>query len=187
MSVDHSLLLEYDTDSPKKFESIKEYLVGNIPFDTSIVHIGSSSVVGLGGKKIIDVMIITQEEKMMKVVGILKENGFKFIAKPGAGIFDDRYFVSGPYYYESKEIHIHIHVTYQNSKPCNDHLDFRDYLRNHPEEAHIYQENKKKWMQEAENDILIFTELKSPYISKIIKKQALTRPLNLEIAPAFAL
>jgi GrpB-like predicted nucleotidyltransferase (UPF0157 family) len=116
-------------------------------------------------------MIVTQQETMRNAVEILIDLGFKFVAKKGAGIFKDRYFVSGPFYYKNKELHIHFHVTYKNSKSYVDHLNFRDYLRNHPKETFAYQENKKKWMKEANGNIFIFTELKSPYIKKIKKNK----------------
>lgn len=140
-------ILPYDKEAPKIFDDFKKFLKGIIPYEIEIEieHIGSTAVPGLGGKNVIDVMIITEKENHEKL------------------------FASGEYKYKGKERHMHIHITYQGSNEHVDKILFRDYLRNHPEEAKKYYELKKKWSIETENRQK-YTELKIEYIRKILKK-----------------
>ena len=51
---DHLPIHPHDPDAPLKFGYVKRFLVESIPFPVEIEHVGSSSVTGLGGKRIID-------------------------------------------------------------------------------------------------------------------------------------
>ncbi len=176
-------LLDYDSTAPDKYMDIKNYLCRIIPFPVEVEHIGSTSVVGLGGKGIIDVLIVTTKETMMRVVETLQSNGYKFNPTPGFGVFPERYFISGPYLYRRENLHVHYHITFKGSNNHKDHVQFRDYLRKHPDEANRYFELKKKWALEANLDTGIYTELKTPYVAEVLKKARNEEANTLSSAP----
>jgi len=161
-------ILPYDNEAPKIFEEIKRFIYSIIPYRIEVEHIGSTAVPGLGGKGIIDILIITEKEYMKRIVKILESKGYKY--NPQAGTPPERLFVSGPYRYRERELHIHIHITFFGSKECRNKLLFRDYLRRHPEEARRYYELKKRWSREAGSDRSKYTELKTQHISEVLDK-----------------
>ncbi len=161
-------ILPYDGKAPEIFEEIKQFIFDSIPCEIEVEHIGSTAVPGLGGKGVIDTLIITRKENMKRIVEILESKGFRY--NPQGGSPPERLFVSGPFEYQGKELHIHIHITYFGSKEHRDKILFRDYLRKHPEEAKRYYELKKQWSIEAGPDGSKYTELKTKYIEEVLKK-----------------
>ena len=161
-------ILPYDRKAPEIYDEIEKFIYSVIPYQVEVEHIGSTAIVGLGGKGIIDILIITNRAYMLKVVELLESKGYKH--NPQAGTIPERLFVSGPYRYKERELHIHIHITFSGSKEHKDKLLFRDYLRRYPEEAETYFELKKKWSMEAGSDGSKYTELKASYINKVLKK-----------------
>lgn len=159
---------DYNNNAPKIFKEIKQYLLDTIPYKIEIEHIGSTAVPGLGGKGIIDILIITKRKYMQKIKELLVSLGFKF--NPEINTNPEKLFISGPYRYKEKELHIHIHITFKGSNEHIDKLTFRDYLRKNPEEPKNYYELKKKWSKEARQDRSKYTELKSSYINEVLEK-----------------
>ena len=162
-------IIPYDSKAPEIFEEIKRFIYNTIPYQIEIEHIGSTAVPGLGGKGIIDILIITpHQHQLPETAEILRNKGFSHNPEPKHA--EDRFFVSGPYRYNEKELHIHIHITFSGSKEHKDKLLFRDYLRQHPEEAKTYFELKRRWSMEAGSDPSMYTELKTLYINRVLEK-----------------
>ena len=161
-------ILPYDGRAPEIFEEVKRFICGVVPFEVEVEHIGSTAVSGLGGKGIIDVLVVTRKELMEKVVDILVSRGFRF--NPEGGTPPERLFVSGPFNFRGEELHIHIHVTFFGSGEHKDKLLFRDYLRRRPEEAKRYLELKKRWSRMAGQDGSKYTELKTQYVKEVLEK-----------------
>jgi len=101
---------------------------------------------------------------MLRIIEVLESRGFRYNPEP-----PERLFVSGPFYYKGRELHIHIHITYFGREEQREKLLFRDYLRRHPEEARRYYELKKLWSKEAA-DGSEYTELKTRYIMEVLEK-----------------
>lgn len=161
-------IVPYDSKAPEIFEEIKQSICNIIPYQIKVEHIGSTAVVGLGGKGIIDVLIIAKQEYMRKIVELLESKGYNY--NPQGSTIPERLFVSGPYKYNERELHIHIHITFFGSKEHKGKLLFRDYLRRHPDEAKICHELKKQWSMEAGSDGSKYTELKTSYINEVLEK-----------------
>jgi len=160
-------VLPYDSEAPRIFENIKRFLLSVIPLEVEVEHVGSTAIPGLAGKGIIDVLIITRQERVWEVVKLLESRGFRY--NPEGGAPPERLFVSGPYRYKGKDLHIHLHITF-GSKENQDMLLFRDYLRRHPEEAERYYELKRQWDREAGSDNDKYGELKTPYVNEVLEK-----------------
>jgi len=161
-------LVPYDGEAPKIFEDIKCFLCNVLPHEIEVEHVGSTAVVGLAGKGIIDLMIVTKREHMEETVKLLELKGYRY--NPNGGRPPERLFVSGPYRYKGKELHIHIHITFFGSKEHEDKLLFRDYLKRHPGEAGRYYELKKQWSIEAGSDGSKYTEFKTSYVNEVLEK-----------------
>jgi len=163
-------ILPYDSKAPDKFEKIKAFICDLVPFSIEVEHIGSTAVVDLGGKEVIDVMIITEKENMRKIIELLESKGYKFNPEPGFGTFPERFFISGPFRYDDEELHVHYHITFSGSNEHKDKLLFRDYLKCHSDDARTYYNLKKEWSIKAGTDKIRFAELKTSYINEVLEK-----------------
>lgn len=166
-------IVPYDSAWPKIFEDEAAFLRNELPqtIIKRIEHFGSTAVVGLSAKPIIDMLVevTSLEETKKQVVPILEAEGYEYFWRPAFG--DD-----GPPYYawfikrnaEGKRTH-HIHMVEADSLLW-DRLYFRDYLRKFPAEAKRYDELKRKLSVEHPNDRVKYTEEKSSYILAVTEK-----------------
>lgn len=162
-------IVPYDDEAPKIFRELKRFICGVVPFEVGVEHVGSTAVPGLGGKGIVDVLVVTRyQHQLREVAEILRNRGFSHHGEPRHA--EDKFFVSGPFRYKGRELHVHIHITFSGSREHREKLLFRDYLRRHPEEAKIYFELKKRWSREAGSDPSKYTKLKTSYINKVLEK-----------------
>lgn len=128
-------------------------------------HIGSTSVPGLGGKGIIDIMIAVKNWKDSDgIIKKLKNTGFKHIHPKEKG----RIFLSklGP----TKLGDTHLHIVRKNGKPYKDLLSFRDYLRKNKKELKRFFRLKQQWEKEANGDRMKYNELKGGYVEEILRR-----------------
>ena len=70
-------IVPYDSHAPEIFQSVKQSSSNIIPYEIEIEHVGSTAVVGLGGKGVIDILIIAKREYISKIIELLKANGYK--------------------------------------------------------------------------------------------------------------
>lgn len=73
----HLAIVPYNDENSKIFERLKQYLCEVIPYEIEVEHIGSTSVPGLGGRDIIDVLILIEKRLMSRVVSLLESKGFR--------------------------------------------------------------------------------------------------------------
>jgi GrpB-like predicted nucleotidyltransferase (UPF0157 family) len=161
-------IFKYNNEAPLIFTNIKQFLFETIPHKIEVEHIGSTAVPGLGGKGIIDILVVTEKDCMKKTVELLVSEGYNF--NPEVSTNPDKPFVSGSYKYNNKNLHIHIHITFKGSNENKDLISFRDYLRRNPEEAKNYYKLKKRLILEAGSDRPKYTELKTSYINEVLDK-----------------
>jgi len=82
-------MLPYDSKVPEIFEEIKQFVCNFVPYPVEVEHIGSTAVPGLGGKGIIDILIVINREYMPKVVEVLESGGYKH--NPQADTIPERF------------------------------------------------------------------------------------------------
>jgi len=163
----HLRIKPYNPEYSKIFEEIKRFIRQIIPYKIEIEHVGSTAVPGLGGREIIDVLLVADKENLEGIAYLLKNEGFRLNPQ---NVSEERIFVSGPFNYKGKEMHVHFHITFSGSNEHKEILLFRDYLKKHPDEARKYYELKKKWMQKAKTNAKKYAEFKEPFIQKILEK-----------------
>jgi len=152
----------------QKFEKIFEKektKIFKVLKNTEVHHIGSTSVSGLGGKGIIDMMVaIKSWQELETVVEKLKKIGFKHIHPKRKG----EMFLSkiGP----TKFGDVHIHMVKKDNKPYKNYLAFRDYLRENKKEVQRFFKSKLKWEKQASGDRTKYGKLKGEYVREILKK-----------------
>ena len=127
---------------------------------TAIHHVGSTSVVGLCAKPIIDMLIEVQdlsvldsESHQMATLGYLVKGEF--------GIPGRRYFQKGGIQRSHQ-----IHAFEKGSDGAQRHLAFRDYLRAFPSIASEYGRIKQQAAALCNNDIIAYGTYKNEFIQE---------------------
>ena len=162
-------LHDYDQESVDLFNQAKEVLQKTLS-DAEIHHVGSTSIPGMGGKGMIDILIAipdwkTKAQDGQKLVELgfthvhPEENGRIFMSRVGDTVKND----------------VHIHFTYIDSPDYVNMLAFRDYLRTHPEEAAEYMKQKHQWLRSASGHRQFYTASKNTYIASVLAKADPTR------------
>jgi len=159
-------IAEYDPAWPALYERERDLIAGALDdLVVAIEHVGSTAVSGLGAKPIIDMMIgVRALVDGERCVRRLEELGYEYKGEfgiPGRLYF--RKIVEGKRRYQ-------IHMVEAGSDFWERHLLFRDYLREHPEEAHDYYELKVRLAAEFGTDREGYTEAKTEFIRSMEAK-----------------
>lgn len=144
-------------------------LLGRIFSDTdfSIEHVGSTAVPGLGAKPIIDIMLGASALPEVEArIGQLASRGYEYVPEREAQLPERRYFVKP----RTRPRTFHLHCVVRGSDFWESHLEFRDFLREHPETAAAYLELKQELAARCRTDRVAYTEGKSAFINSILEK-----------------
>ena len=163
----------------EEFCIFKNYLK-SIPdfYNADIQHIGSTSIEGLSAKPILDIDIIVKNEAEKQAVIIaLSKIGYTHIGDLGikgreAFKLDTDKTVP---FLESFTFKRNIYVCIEGVTSLENHLKFRDYLREHPEDIEIYSNLKIELAEKHANDIDSYTEAKTAFITDILHKCGFTK------------
>jgi GrpB-like predicted nucleotidyltransferase (UPF0157 family) len=129
-----------------------------------IEHIGSTSVLGLPAKPIIDIAVgvheLIEADAFIESLGSI---GYEYV--PKLGLPNRRFFRKGEW---RKGTH-HVHVYSVNSEEWSNNLLFRNYLRTHPEKVEEYAQLKRRLASIYSEDRTTYTNLKAPFIQSVIE------------------
>lgn len=164
--MDKYIFRPYNPIFPNLFEKEKKRLEKSISEKNSIEHIGSTAIPNAGGKGIIDIMMAVEDNLLPEAVKQIQAAGYEFreVASIPSRLFfrkdmDDP--VDGIRRY-------HIHLTQTNSQDWKEAIQFRDYLRSHPEKVEKYNILKRKAVKQANQDGSIYKKTKEPFIEEML-------------------
>jgi len=144
----------------KEVQLIKDILSNEIIF---IEHIGSTAIVGLSAKPIIDILIAVKDIKKIDSYNTAMYL-LHYIAKGEFGIKNRRFFLKPNE--ENRKFHVHIFQV--NDPKIKSHIDFKNYLQAHPFLVQQYSNLKKKLAKKFPHNIEGYIKGKSPFIKKIL-------------------
>ena len=124
---------EYSKDWAEGFAEIARFLATHLPRDCRIHHVGSTSILNMPAKDIIDVDIECPQGSMRRVIGRLSEAGYEHLGDRGVPSREAFRPQEG-----SRASLLHSHHLYaceSGSPELRRHLAFRDYLVSHPDRA----------------------------------------------------
>ncbi|MBM7586033.1 GrpB-like predicted nucleotidyltransferase (UPF0157 family) [Bacillus pakistanensis] len=143
-------------------KSITEILSGQF---IAIEHIGSTSIEGLGAKPILDIAIGVEKLKVTnEYIKPLAKIGYEFVDHEEFP--ERRFFRKG----EWRAGTHHVHIYEFKSEHWNNHILFRNYLRENTAILKEYEQLKKKLAKEFTFDRVKYTQGKSNFIQNVIKK-----------------
>ena len=159
----------YDPIFPKLFKKEQQRLKQILGNKYPVEHIGSTAVPGLGGKGIIDIMVLVPKRLMNQISQLLqKRAGYEFRATGGD---EERLFHQQDLSDPQKGIRrYHVHVTFPGSESGKRAIAFRDYLRKHPKDLNRYAKVEQKAAGKAKGYREIYLAIKANVIEEIIQK-----------------
>ncbi|MFZ2154183.1 MAG: GrpB family protein [Candidatus Moraniibacteriota bacterium] len=153
---------KHSTLYSKRFEVMKNRISDLCPNKLMIEHIGSTAIIGLGGKGIIDISIgIKKWSEAEEVLKALRKLGFKHFHD----IENHSIFVSTKAHCEENDFHVHIGRI--NTKRYKKTLDFRDILRKNPRLARAYSKIKKEAFQKSRENRKLYKRIKNDWFMSL--------------------
>ena len=167
------LLSPYCQFWPRDFEIEKLSLQQYISLPIKIEHIGSTSIIGLCAKPIIDIMIGVADESQLDVpVPEIQILGYEYISRYEDVMPYRRFFIK-----EKNSVRTHqIHMVAYKSTFWIRHLQFRDYLRAHSEIAEEYAALKRELAERDWDSVNDYADAKTAFIRRI---ESIAQHLNV--------
>jgi GrpB-like predicted nucleotidyltransferase (UPF0157 family) len=158
-------LSAYDPEWPVFFGSEKlriEQAIGQ--FVLAVEHVGSTSVVGMCAKPIVDIAIALKDyDDGFQCVEPLTALGYVYRGEHG---------IPGRHYFRTDDelVKVHIHMMAISHPSWRDQRAFRDFLRRHPDAARDYAALKRELMATCGADRGKYTDEKSEFIEGILRR-----------------
>lgn len=157
-------LAPYDPAWPAKFDAERLALVAVLApwLAGRIEHIGSTAILGLCAKPVIDIMApVHSLEASRPALEAARQAGYMYFPyKP-----DVMHWFCKP----SPEFRTHhLHLVPMGSPLWNDRLAFRDALRGNPELAADYATLKTRLAVEFREDREAYTDAKTPFVNRVL-------------------
>jgi GrpB-like predicted nucleotidyltransferase (UPF0157 family)/2'-5' RNA ligase len=172
-------VIDYDPRWPETFESERDLLL-SVAGDalTTVEHVGSTAVPGLGAKPIVDILGGLEDlYDAFRLIEPLSAIGYSYIPEYETDLPERRYFHKRP---ENAQW-FNLHLAEVGSDFWNRHIGFRDYLRREPEAAAEYHRLKVSLARKFPESTADYTDAKTPFI-RAAEERALSASAN-EDAP----
>jgi GrpB-like predicted nucleotidyltransferase (UPF0157 family) len=171
------LVVPYDLSWPTRFR--QEAAKISAVFGQELIavhHVGSTAIPGMSAKPIIDIMPLVRDiERVEMFNSAMTQLGYE--PKGEYGIAGRRFFVKGG---DASRTH-HVHIYESGHSEVMRHLDLRDYLITHPEEARQYASLKVELAKRYREDIDAYMSGKDGFITEIIQEAQGWRMIQVKV------
>lgn len=169
------IIEDYNDDWPIIFNELREILekkLGDLAL--TIEHVGSTSVLGLAAKPIIDLDVVIDSMSIFPQV-IIKLSELGYFHEGNLGVKNREAFArrdeNVPYSKDMiKKPEHHLYVCVRESDPLIKHITFRDILRKHPHLVREYSMLKKELAEKYKNNRSGYTEGKTEFVQSVMEK-----------------
>ena len=134
-----------------------------------IEHIGSTAVVGLAAKPIIDIQVgVVSLDVSPQIVAAVEALGYVYVPDFEGELPNRRYFRrTSPTGVTTHHVHL---VERTDHEWWDRHIRFRDWLRAHPDDRDRYAALKRSLATEHRDDRDGYTEAKSAFIASVVER-----------------
>jgi GrpB-like predicted nucleotidyltransferase (UPF0157 family) len=158
------VVADYDDEWPIHFEQIAQAVRPAVAdLDAQVEHVGSTSVLGLAAKPIIDIDVVVRSAADVPTA-IERLRSLGYVYQGDKGIRGREAFM----WPRGARPH-HLYVVVQGSPPHLDHIHFRNYLRDHPDVAREYGALKTNLAEQHGDDQLGYTDAKTDFITGVLR------------------
>jgi GrpB-like predicted nucleotidyltransferase (UPF0157 family) len=159
------VVVDYDPSWPEIFQLLRQRIVDELGcIAAAVAHVGSTSVIGLQAKPIIDIdVLLSENQSLTEAIERLRRLGYRHEGDLG---------ISGREAFKAMETDPphHLYVCVSGSAEFERHLAFRDYLRANPADAKVYGELKKSLAQTFREDRKAYLAGKSDMVSELTNR-----------------
>ncbi len=161
-------IVDYDHRWPARYEEERAKILKAIGDKLVLIeHIGSTAVLGLAAKPIIDIMAAVRRLADAEAcIGPLQRIGYQYVPEYELELPERRYFHKGS---PESRMH-HLHIVEITSDFWRRHLLFRDYLRAHLEVAREYEGLKRRLAERHRFDRQAYTEAKTEFVQAVVER-----------------
>ena len=159
-------LLEYQDIWPSQFQKVAvELLSVFVANDVAVEHIGSTAVPGLCAKPVLDILVGVRnlreaEERQESLTSL----GYTYRSEYEDQLPERRYFVRA----EATTPRVHLHCVTREGRLWNQHIAFRDMLREAPDVLAEYAALKRSLAVQYVENKHAYTEAKAPFITRVL-------------------
>lgn len=141
-----------------------------------VEHIGSTAIPGLSAKPIIDLMVgLRHLDDAAACFEPLARLGYGYIQRYETVLPHRRFFVK-----QTGTVRTHnLHMVELDSDFWVEHLLFRDYLRQHPEAARMYENLKRDLAEQFSDSREQYSSAKSDFVASILERARGRQPFTL--------
>ena len=163
-------VVDYNPEWPRLYVAEKARILGAIgPWVSRIEHVGSTAIPGLAAKPILDILVgLRKLDDAPHCIPRLEKLGYEYVPDYEKELPMRRYFRQGS---RENRTH-HVHMVEEGSDFWVAHLRFRDFLRDHPDDARRYELLKRELVARFENDREAYTASKAEFIKTMLSKAA---------------
>ncbi len=162
-------VVDYDPAWAEEYERRRDVIDGVLGAQAvRVEHIGSTSVVGLAAKPIIDILVAVPDvDDEPAYVPLMESAGFVLrVREPGHRMFRT----------PNRDVHVHFYEPHDPAIP--DYLDLRDWLRVSQQDRDLYAETKRRLAERDWEDMNYYAQAKSDVISAILTRARSARELT---------
>ncbi len=161
-------LVNYQLEWPTRFrEAAGELNAAFAGLPIYVEHIGSTSVIGLCAKPVIDILLGALSLPQIETKATALANfGYRYRPEYEADLPDRRYFTRQ----QRSDIRIHLHAVVHGGTLWKAHITFRDALRADPELARSYATLKHELARVHADNRSAYTEGKGPFIGQVLAR-----------------
>lgn len=170
LALDKIDIIPWDPEWPAKANREMDRVSALLPSSEmiDIQHIGSTAILNMAAKPVIDIQIAVRSLETMKRIAIeaLQKAGYVYWSENPDPT--RMFFVKGMPPYGKQRTH-HVHIVESTSREWIHKIAFRDYLIAHPALAKEYQALKISLASQYQYDREKYTDAKGEFIGRILK------------------
>jgi GrpB-like predicted nucleotidyltransferase (UPF0157 family) len=165
------VVVDYDPDWPQRFSFFRGRItVALRGLAAAVEHVGSTAVVGLAAKPIIDMDVLLEStDALPEAIERLANLGYTH--QGDLGIPEREAFLA-----PAKDFPHHLYVCPPHSREFERHLALRDYLRSHSKEAKAYGDLKQALAQKFAHDRAGYIAGKEAFVRELLRRAISDEP-----------
>jgi GrpB-like predicted nucleotidyltransferase (UPF0157 family) len=156
--------VEYDPAYPKVVARL-EQAIHSVLSDVNIEHVGSTSVPGLGGRGTLDVVLLSEQPDQVAIISALEQVGFADFPYGAA-----RPALTSTVTFEGRDYAVLLYLLPPTNEYVRGWLQFRDFMRQHPEEVDRYDAIKRAAVAEGKTAPWTYQQAKTPYLVELTER-----------------
>jgi GrpB-like predicted nucleotidyltransferase (UPF0157 family) len=155
---------DYDADYPRVFAEVAKAIQIALP-SAQVEHVGSTSIPGLGGRRVLDIVIPAEQGSHDEIVSRLLSIGF--IKSP---LTHMQPMLTGSIQYNGNDYPMLLYILPEDSEIYRGWIAFRTYMNQHPEEVQHYADVKKRAIAEGKTNGWTYQQAKTPYLESLVTR-----------------